>query len=343
MSATTCIHCGAPLSRAGAKFCTRCGQRQDATPQPPATVVNLPATSATASALPPIQPAPAQPPSMPSTQMLGPNGGKPVQPTLLVQDEGRTYEIALGGQPMTLGRADDNDIVIRSRFVSGHHARVEPDGLAHWITDTGSTNGLLWEGKRLPLNSPLSLTNGDVLRIGDPATGNFVTLTYRNPAAQRVAAASIAQSYPLDPNDAEITIGREGNDIVLDNPQVSRRHAVIERANGHHVLRDVGSTNGTFVNGKRVTQHPLIPGDVIQIGAFKLVYDGDSLDQYDQRGALRIDARNLSRAVARDGKSRLILKDVSLSIAPREFVALVGGSGTGKSTLLNALSGYAPA
>src|SRR5205085_2565785 len=112
---------------------------------------------------------------------------------------------------------------------------------------------------------------------------------------------------------------------------------------GRHTLRDIGSTNGTFVNGLRITQHALKPGDVIQIGAFKLVYDGDSLDQYDQRGALRIDARNLSRRVVRGGATRLILKDVSLSIAPREFVALVGGSGTGKSTLLNALAGYAQA
>jgi ABC-type multidrug transport system ATPase subunit len=157
------------------------------------------------------------------------------------------------------------------------------------------------------------------------------------------AAATVAQSYPLDPNDPQITIGRDSSDITLDNPQVSRQHAVIERANGQHILRDVGSANGTFINGQRITQHTLVRGDVIQIGAFKLVYDGDSLDQYDQRGALRIDARNLARAVTRGGKTRLILKDVSLSIAPREFVALVGGSGTGKSTLLNALSGYAQA
>src|SRR5690606_5314236 len=148
--------------------------------------------------------------------------------------------------------------------------------------------------------------------IGDPATGNFVTLTYRNPLAVRQAqAATVARSYPLDPNDAQITIGRDACDIILDNPQVSRRHAVGERVGGAHVLRDVGSTNGTFVNGRRITQHTLAPGDVIQIGAFKLVYDGDSLDEYDQRGALRIDARNLWREVRRGGASRMILKDVS--------------------------------
>jgi ABC-type multidrug transport system ATPase subunit len=268
----------------------------------------------------------------------------PAQPMLVIQDEGQVREVPLGKSALTLGRAPSNDIVLTSRFVSGRHARIEPAGATYAIVDVGSTNGILAEGKRLDTNALLTLADGDVLRIGDPATGNFVTLTYRNPAAARVAqAATVVRSYPLDPRDPQITIGREGSDIVLENPQVSRNHAAIDRAGDKHVLHDAGSTNGTFVNGQRITQHTLVPGDVIQIGAFKLVYDGDSLDEYDQRGALRIDARNLSREVRRGGKARLILKDVSLSIAPREFVALVGGSGTGKSTLMNALSGYVQA
>ena len=267
----------------------------------------------------------------------------PAHPTLVIQDEGQVREVPLGNAALTLGRAPSNDIVLTSRFVSARHARIEPSGATYLIVDIGSTNGILAEGKRLDANIPLALADGDVLRIGDPATGNFVTLTYRNPAAARVAqAATVAHSYPLDPSDPQITIGREGSDIVLENPQVSRNHATIDRAGSQHVLRDAGSTNGTFVNGQRISQHTLAPGDVIQIGAFKLVYDGDSLDQYDQRGALRIDARNLTREVRRGGKTRLILNDVSLSIAPREFVALVGGSGTGKSTLMNALSRLCP-
>jgi ABC transport system ATP-binding/permease protein len=263
---------------------------------------------------------------------------------LVVQDEGETREVALGARRLAIGRAPENDIVLASRFVSARHAAIEPAGDAHRVVDLGSTNGLLAEGRHIPPNAPRALADGEVLRIGDPATGNFVTLTYRNPRARRAAqAAAVARSYPLDPGDLQITVGREGCDITLDNPQVSRRHAQIERAASAHMLRDLGSTNGTFVNGRRVDQHPLVRGDVIQIGAFKLVYDGDSLDEYDQRGALRIDARNLWREVVRGGETRMILKDVSLSIAPREFIALVGGSGTGKSTLLNALSGFAPA
>jgi ABC-type multidrug transport system ATPase subunit len=328
------------LNRPGVKFCPKCGKPQENSAPLQTPPIAPPAQRA---AIPPtgLLPEPAAPPA----HGVAPHPrDQDDRPRLVIQDEGQMREVLLGERVLSLGRAPENDIVLASRFVSGRHAKIEPDAGAHRIVDIGSTNGLLFEGKRLPANSPLMLSDGDVLRIGDPATGNFVTLTYHNPRAVRAAqAATVAQSYPLDPNDPQITIGREGSDIVLDNPQVSRRHAVIERANGRHVLRDVGSDNGTFVNGKRITQHVLMPHDVIQIGAFKLVYDGDSLDQYDQRGALRIDARNLSRAVTRGGRIRLILKDVSLSIAPREFVAVVGGSGTGKSTLLNALAGYAQA
>src|SRR5262249_23086324 len=116
--------------------------------------------------------------------------GQDERPRLLIQDEGQTHEAVLGGQALTLGRAPDNDIVLHSRFVSAHHAKIEPDAGAHRIVDIGSTNGLLFEGKRLPVSSPLGLADGDVLRIGDPATGNFVTLTYRNPGSQRAAQAA---------------------------------------------------------------------------------------------------------------------------------------------------------
>jgi ABC-type multidrug transport system ATPase subunit len=263
-------------------------------------------------------------------------------PTLDISEDGQTRAVPLGASPLTVGRAPDNGLVLASRFVLGRHARVEPAGAGHRIVDVGSTNGLLYEGRRVAAHE---LADGDSVRIGDQATGSFVTLTYRNPAAPRAPqGAAAARSYRLDPGDAQITIGRAGCDITLDNPQVSRFHAQIDRAGGAAVLRDAGSANGTFINGQRLAgAHTLRQGDVIQIGAFKLVYNIASLDEYDQRGALRVDARGLSRAVARGGSQRVILNDVSLSIAPREFVALVGGSGAGKSTLMKALCGYAPA
>jgi len=122
----------------------------------------------------------------------------PARPTLAIQDEGQVREVPLADRPLEIGRAPSNDIVLTSRFVSGRHARIEPDGAAHRIIDTGSTNGILSEGRRLPANTPLKLADGDVLRIGDPATGNFVTLTYRNPVVARAAqAGTVAQSSDL--------------------------------------------------------------------------------------------------------------------------------------------------
>lgn len=61
-------------------------------------------------------------------------------------------------------------------------------------------------------------------------------------------------------------------------------------------------------------------------------------------GNYRLDALGLRREVrAGSGPKKALLKDISLSIFPREFAALVGGSGAGKSTLMKALSGFAPA
>ncbi len=61
------------------------------------------------------------------------------------------------------------------------------------------------------------------------------------------------------------TIGREaGNEIVIEDPQVSRRHATLTRQGNSYLLEDIGSTNGTYVNGKRVTAPVLLSnGDMI--------------------------------------------------------------------------------
>ncbi len=64
------------------------------------------------------------------------------------------------------------------------------------------------------------------------------------------------------------TIGREGCDITLGDPDVSRRHAEIQVSSGDILISDLGSTNGTFVNGERIDQpRTLRDGDEVRIGA----------------------------------------------------------------------------
>jgi energy-coupling factor transporter ATP-binding protein EcfA2 len=81
----------------------------------------------------------------------------------------------------------------------------------------------------------------------------------------------VLDEFPLDKE--RITIGRHpGNDIVLDERVISGHHAVISSANGGHILRDLGSTNGTYVNAKRIGSHALKHGERIGITLYQLVY-----------------------------------------------------------------------
>jgi len=66
---------------------------------------------------------------------------------------------------------------------------------------------------------------------------------------------------------AETVVGRTPNaGLVLANSQISRQHARLLWMNGHHVLEDMNSANGTFVGGVRISRQQLYPGDIVQFG-----------------------------------------------------------------------------
>ncbi len=86
---------------------------------------------------------------------------------------------------------------------------------------------------------------------------------------------------PLD--KAVITLGRDrANQVILDSPIVSRRHAQIRLRFGHYVLFDLGSTSGTKVNGKPIQEATLQPGDVITLADTSLIYTEDNPDDQDE-------------------------------------------------------------
>lgn len=82
------------------------------------------------------------------------------------------------------------------------------------------------------------------------------------------AGPNVGERYPLDQD--VLFVGRDlQNDIVVADVEVSRRHArLIRQADGSYLIEDLGSTNGTFVNGRRVAgQQALKRGDVIMLGS----------------------------------------------------------------------------
>lgn len=120
------------------------------------------------------------------------------------------------------------------------------------------------------------------------------------------------------PLDHGLTVGRQAmpGQVVLDHPNVSRRHAAFEVADGNIVLRDLGGANGTFVNGARLRgARSLVPGDRIDIGPFQLTFDGTALTRAWRVGNVELLVRGVSYNVPGrqvGGLPRLILHDANL-------------------------------
>jgi len=74
-------------------------------------------------------------------------------------------------------------------------------------------------------------------------------------------------------SSGRLIIGRRDADLVLDDQEVSKKHAVIEAFSRDNIyIRDLASTNGTYVNGVQVNQRKITDGDIIKIGPAKLKF-----------------------------------------------------------------------
>ncbi|NBT12589.1 MAG: FHA domain-containing protein [Planctomycetia bacterium] len=86
--------------------------------------------------------------------------------------------------------------------------------------------------------------------------------------------------FELSAHEGAVSIGREaGNFIQLDDHEVSRRHAEIRRVDGAFVVGDLESSNGTYVNNRKVERVELTSGDQIQVGRTVMVWSRDSEDE----------------------------------------------------------------
>jgi pSer/pThr/pTyr-binding forkhead associated (FHA) protein len=190
-----------------------------------------------------------------------------------------------------LGRDDSNDAVFNVGYVSRKHAIIawREDGFT--IQDLGSTNGTEVNGQRVV--QPVTLKDGDTILMDQLA------LTFRlikeavpekkpNVTTLVVAANSDQPNLLISSGPGEgrkivlrhgtMSIGRatahsENWDIALQDRSVSRPHAQIEHKGLVYLLSDLGSANGTLLNGKPLAEPAVLQeGDVIVIGETTLIF-----------------------------------------------------------------------
>lgn len=271
--------------------------------------------------------------------------------------DGRSTEQAAHGASIGLGRDPSCQVAIDGEScpsVSNLHASIEmADGRFVIVHRSRSNKTLLNDA---PVETSRGIKAGDRVKLG--YTGPTIELlALESPSAEGHGKTIQADAKHLallrgtqDAQRIEIrqggVIGRDEKcDFRLDHPHVSRAHAALATDRDQVAIADLGSSNGTFINGRRLTrQAALDPGDRVDIGPFSLRFDGTALVSRCRSNNVELAALGLRRVVADRGTGEplVLLDDVTLVVRPREFVCLLGPSGCGKSTLLAALSGRRP-
>src|SRR6266480_3877837 len=233
---------------------------------------------------------------------IGVTGGRVVSLT-----DGREYVIT--GASLVFGREAGCDVVVAGNDVSRRHAEIVQTPKGYLLVDS-STNGTFVneervEGQRL-------LARGDVLKLGEEQFRFYADPPKAAPGPPEAPAAAppkladTVNAMPAAPRPSQggaplasflvkngslkgqrlqvrtpiVNIGRaEYNDLVVPDESVSTQHAKLQRREGVWILVDLGSTNGTFADGEKVSgEAALAPGALVRVGDIQLVFDTTEAD-----------------------------------------------------------------
>ena len=236
--------------------------------------------------------------------------------TLIIEDRhGRSAaEISFDQGSYTIGRVDGNDVVLPSSSVSRSHARIFVSNNKCYIDDLGSANGVFVDN--VAIKSRTEIKNGSKIRIGEYTlyleykdqnemnAGQDVLKTQIVSGGQsgykivRIGDKFAGEEFML--SETTNSIGRtEDNYILLSDNSISRNHAKITNHGMTFVVTDLESSNGTFVNNKKITGDcTLNPGDQVRFGNVSFVFVPSSE---------RVDVRQFAHKKKNDNKQAIVI------------------------------------
>lgn len=210
-------------------------------------------------------------------------------------EPGKVYDLT--GDTILVGRGRKNDIIIHDNEVSREHCRLIRVLDDYEIHDGVSTNGTFVDGHRVDASGWM-LYNNCIIEIGDSITFQYtqdvspldtsmgdrmepVEVSIKPFLVVRRSSHSEIAVYPLE--DAVVELGRDlANDIILQEAEVSRHHIRLMRTPTGFTIEDLGSMNGTAVNGIFLKEAYLLRADdVITIGTtVEMVYINENSSKY---------------------------------------------------------------
>lgn len=208
--------------------------------------------------------------------------------TLIIEDRSGniTKEFSFEEGAFTMGRVEGNDIVLASNSVSRTHARIYVNQGRCFIEDLNSSNGVVVDGQKVP---SAELNNASQIRVGDFTLYLEATQRGKDPGQDVLRTHIVSNSsdtYKLirvgdmfageefNLTEQFNTIGRtDDNFILLSDPSISRNHGRIVNQGLMYTCEDLGSSNGTRVNGKPCKKPvQLNIGDEVQFGNVRFIF-----------------------------------------------------------------------
>jgi ABC-2 type transport system ATP-binding protein len=275
-------------------------------------------------------------------------------------DAGREFSVS---HALLLGRDPQADVLISDLEVSTKHASLAPHAGGIAIEDLGSTNGTFVNGQRITSAQPLNV--GDQIQLGETVLevrGPKIVTGDESlaPSPQQLTRARQIPTVPLlvfvagplagsnVPVGGPVVIGRDPGtaDVILESDtDVSRRHATFSPAGDGITVQDLGSTNGTLVNGQRIAGTvTLNTGDRVEIGetVIDVLISGrvvtppapaPVIPQIPGQAPNTIEVQGL---VKQFGSQRAV-DGINLFVNPGEIYGFLGPNGAGKSTTVHML------